>query len=139
VTYEERSVTISVVIELPLLRDGFSATLTSFGHHVLSSHSNGRELMASLSADKVPEIVLIDVLRTEAIEAMAWLREHHPSVRVLALCSSSELPLVQPLLDRGAAGFLFIHDFSSDIKAAIREVLTNGSYVRPAEPYRMHN
>jgi DNA-binding NarL/FixJ family response regulator len=129
---------IRLVIALPLLRDCFSSLLTSFGHHV-QSHSNGRELISSFSTGEVPEIVLIDVSRTEALETTAWLREHHPSVKVLLLCSTSELPLFQPLLDRGAAGYLFIHDFSSDIKAAIREVMTKGSYVRPDDPYLMQH
>ena len=90
-TYEEKSVAVSLVIEHPLLREAFSATLTSLDHHVRSTHRKGRELVASLLAGELPQIVLIDVLRTGALETTAWLREHHTSVKVLILCSSGIL------------------------------------------------
>jgi DNA-binding NarL/FixJ family response regulator len=114
-----------------LLRKGFSSLLLDFGYQLQSSHSNGKEMIASLSADDLPHIVLIDVDRQEtpAVETTAWLREHHPSIKVLALCMDAEESKIKPMLESGAAGYILKWAEPSQIKDIIWYVHTKGYYV----------
>jgi CheY-like chemotaxis protein len=82
-TSRNHQITIRLIMPPSLLRKGFSSLLLDFGYQLQSSHSNGKEMIASLSADDLPHIVLIDVDRQEtpAVETTAWLREHHPSIQ----------------------------------------------------------
>jgi DNA-binding NarL/FixJ family response regulator len=113
-----------------LHQKGFSSLLLSYGYQLQPNYSHGKEMIANLSKDNLPHIVIVDIdrLDTGAIETTRWLREHYPSIKVLVLCMDAEESRVKPLLDSGASGFLSKYSDPSQIKDIIWQMHTKGYY-----------
>ena len=125
-------------MESSYLNDKFSTLLLSLGYQVLSEHNCGKQMIADLSPDNLPHIVLIDVVGLEtaaAVETTAWLREHYPLIKVIALCIDAVDFLVKPVLDSGAAGHISLFESADKIQDIIWDVHTKGFYV----PCRKHH
>jgi len=135
----EKQITIRLVVFLWPLRTAFAKLLSDLGYTVQSSYGNGNEMIIDFAGDTLPDIILIDADRegTAALETVRWLREHHPSVKILAFTLEGEEGLIKPLLDSGAHGYLCKAADSGEIKTAIKSVLKKGFYIPPLNSWRL--
>jgi DNA-binding NarL/FixJ family response regulator len=126
---------VSLVILFQLLRDGFSIILRDLNYTIHSSYSNGAELFTALLANEVPDIVIIDVDKPDAgaIDTVARLKDHHPSVKVLALSIEGNESVIKPVLDRGAVGYILKTIDQREMRTALKKLATKGYYFGPGQ------
>lgn len=98
---------------------------------VISQFKNGQELQEYFtnSYDE-PDIILMDVQMpiVDGIEATQWLKNNHPSIKVLALTTSDNEETILNMLRAGAKGYLLKDIHPSVLHKAIRETHTKGFY-----------
>lgn len=134
-----KRIKISLVIVHTLLRQGIHSLLNDLDYFVLSSYDNGKEMTRNFPTEGLPDVVLMDVDREKsaALEAVRWIRAHHPSVKILALCLEAEESVMQPLLDNGAHGYVCKAAAPRELNAAIKTVVEKGTYLPPLDPWRL--
>src|SRR5450432_2988367 len=79
---------IALVDDHTMFRKGLAVLIGLFpGYKVLMDVANGREFIDQLDPDRLPDIVLLDIHMPimDGYATAAWVHEHHPAIRVLAL------------------------------------------------------
>jgi len=91
-----------------IVSDGLRSLIQSeSGWHVITTVSNGRELLDTLRLVK-PDVVLLDVDMPvlNGFETLRLLREQHPDIRVIMITMHNESSLVKKFSALGALGYL---------------------------------
>jgi DNA-binding NarL/FixJ family response regulator len=122
---------VALVDDHILLRNGLANLIRDFGDYdVLFEANNGRQLLEQLDRRVVPDIVLLDINMPEmdGYETAAWLKLHHPDIKVLALSMyDKEQPIIR-MLEHGARGYILKDCEPSELRAALSSVLNKGYY-----------
>ncbi|WP_061291092.1 response regulator [Herbidospora cretacea] len=122
------SITVLVVDDHPVFREGFAALLGSIGEiDVLGTASNGRE-----AVDKVarlhPDVVVMDVSMPgmDGIEATRRVLAERPETGVVVLTMSEEDGTIFDALRAGARGYLLKGAEPDEVVRAITTVAGGG-------------
>ena len=122
---------VALVDDHILLRNGLANLIRDFGDYdVLFEANNGRQLLEQLDRLDVPDIVLLDINMPEmdGYDTAAWLKLHHPDIKVLALSMfDKEKPIIR-MLKHGARGYILKDCEPSELRAALSSVLNKGYY-----------
>ena len=122
---------VALVDDHILLRNGLANLIRNFGdYEVLFEANNGRQLLAQLDMGLIPDIVLLDINMPEmdGYETAAWLKQHHPDIKVLALSMyDKDKPIIR-MLKNGARGYILKDCEPPELKAALGSVLNKGYY-----------
>ena len=91
-----------------LLRNGLASLVKSLGHEVYFEANNGKDLIAKLNPEKIPDIILLDINMPEmdGYETASWLKENHPEIKVLALTMYDNENAIIRMLNCGAKGYI---------------------------------
>lgn len=123
---------VVVVDDHNLLSQAIGGLVDAFDDFkVLYLCKNGQELIEALKTPKnIPDIVLMDVNMPilNGIETTAYLKEHFPEVRVLALSIEEDEGIILKMLRAGAKGYLMKDVKKSELNEALLEVMKNGYY-----------
>ena len=113
-----------------LLRNGLATLLKNLGHKVLFEACNGKELIACLEPEKLPDIVLMDINMPEmdGYETTHWLKINHPAIKVLALSMYDNETAIIRMLKCGAKGYMLKDSDPAELKIAIQALLNKGFY-----------
>jgi two-component system, NarL family, invasion response regulator UvrY len=113
-----------------LLRNGLAALLKNLGHTVLFEADNGIHFTAQLNPGNVPDIVLMDINmpQMDGYDTCQWLKQHHPSVKVLALSMYDNEAAVIRMLRSGARGYILKDSHPAELMAAIDALMKSGFY-----------
>lgn len=124
--------TIVVVDDHILLSQAIGELVGNFqGFKVLYLCNNGQELIRKLKqTENIPDIVLMDVNMPvlNGIETTAYLKEHYPLIKVLALSIEEDENVIMKMLRAGARGYLLKDIKKSELFTALQEVSKNGYY-----------
>lgn len=124
--------TIVVVDDHTLLSQAISGLVNSFDeYNVLYTCKNGQEFIDQLVfPDKQPDIVLMDVNMPimDGIETTAYLKEHFPNIKVLALSVEEEEHTILKMLRAGAKGYLLKDTEKNILLQALNELCKHGYY-----------
>jgi DNA-binding NarL/FixJ family response regulator len=85
-----------------------------------------------------PNVVVADLALTQG-ESFGWLRRllaRCPGSRVIVLSTYDEGTVKEAAYEAGAAGFILKSEISSQLFAAVNEVLAGGRYVPPEKETR---
>jgi DNA-binding NarL/FixJ family response regulator len=100
--------------------------------NILTVLSDGSELVGYVSNvnNIQPEIVLMDIQMPimNGIEATDWLKEHKPTIKVLALSMECDETTILKMLRAGAKGYLLKDIHPTVLHHALLEVHQNGFY-----------
>ncbi|MGB3466407.1 MAG: response regulator [Cyclobacteriaceae bacterium] len=103
---------LAFVDDHPAMIDGLigllEADLPMEEYEILFKANNGREMQQHIDPDNLPDLIImdIDMKVMSGPEAVAWLREKHPSVKVLVV-SMHEMPeKVIPMLKLHVEGYM---------------------------------
>lgn len=99
--------------------------------NVIKILNHGKELVEYFSTEKAfPHIVLMDIKMPQmnGIEATQWLKDHHPTVKVLALSMECDEVTILQMLRAGAKGYLLKDIHPKILHHALLEVHNNGFY-----------
>jgi len=123
---------VVVVDDHILLSQAIGSLVEKFDKfNVLYLCKNGQELITKFKSPKnIPDIVLMDVKMPimNGIETTAYLKDHYPSVKVLALSIEEDESTVLKMLRAGAKGYVMKDVKKSELENALLEVHKNGYY-----------
>lgn len=121
-------VKIALTDDHVLLRNGLAGLVTNLGYTVLLECNNGKDLVAKLNADNLPDVVLMDINMPEmdGYETTAWLKTNYPLVQVLALSMYDDENAIIRMLRNGARGYIMKDADPMELKNAIDDVVTRG-------------
>jgi len=123
-----KSITVALVDDHVLLRNGLAGLVANLGYEVLFECSNGLELKEKLKILPEPQIILMDINMPEmdGYAATLWVRDNHPKVSVLALSMYDDEQAIIRMLHNGAKGYVMKDADPRELKAAIDDVLRKG-------------
>ncbi|HEU4470433.1 MAG TPA: response regulator transcription factor [Flavisolibacter sp.] len=113
-----------------LLRNGLANLLEDLEYEVVFQADNGKDLIRRMENENRPDLVLMDINmpQMDGYETTAWLRRHHPDIRVLALSMYDDENAIIRMLRSGAKGYILKDSDPSELKAALQAVLAKGFY-----------
>ncbi len=122
---------IAIVDDHTMFRKGLSGLVSLFsGYEVIFDVGGGAECIRLLEGGLVPDILLMDIAMPgmDGYAATAWVRDHLPEVRVVALSTmDSEMSIIR-MIRNGARGYLLKDSDPSELKRAFEDVLGLGYY-----------
>lgn len=121
---------IALVDDHVLLRNGLRTLLTDLGYEVVLEAANGDEMLNLLPDVPLPHVVLMDINMPvmDGFQTAAWLRQHQPDVKVLALSMYDDEQSIMRMLRAGARGYVLKDSEPEELKAAIDAVHQKGFY-----------
>jgi DNA-binding NarL/FixJ family response regulator len=125
-------VLLAVVDDHPLMRAGMISLISEFeGMQIIFEAANGLEMQSQLQKGQLPDIILMDIRMKcmDGFEATAWLREHYPSIKVLALSMVEDGDAVVEMIRNGACGFILKESRPAEIVHAIKTVAERGYFL----------
>ncbi len=99
--------------------------------NVIKVLNHGKELVNYFSEENQhPHIVLMDIKMPQmnGIEATQWLKDNHPTIKVLALSMECDEVTILQMLRAGAKGYLLKDIHPKILHHALLEVHSNGFY-----------
>jgi NarL family two-component system response regulator LiaR len=124
---------VIIVDDHAMLRRGLRFFLTSFDDlELVGEASSGKEAIR-ICGQLAPDVVLMDMVMgdMDGAEATQVIRDHDPSIQVLALTSFQEKDLIEGALQAGAIGYLLKNVSAQDLAHAIREAHAGRSTLAP--------
>lgn len=122
---------IAIVDDHTMFRKGLCVLINLFpDYKVTLEAANGKDFISHLDPVNLPDILLLDIAMPEmdGYAVSAWVNEHYPSIKILALSTmDSEVAIIR-MIRAGARGYLHKDADPAELKAAFQEVLTHGYY-----------
>jgi DNA-binding NarL/FixJ family response regulator len=122
---------IALVDDHTMFRKGLAVLIDLFpGYKVLMDVANGREFIDQLDPEHLPDIVLLDIHMPvmDGYTTAAWLHEHHPGIRVLALSTMDSDTTIIKMIQQGARGYILKDADPKELQMAFEEILAKGYY-----------
>jgi DNA-binding NarL/FixJ family response regulator len=98
---------------------------------VLYEVLHGQQLIERFKQKKdIPDVVLLDVSMPvmNGFETTAWLKEHHPSVNILALSMQDDENSLIKMIKNGAHGYILKNVSPAELEKALDMVMQKGQY-----------
>lgn len=123
---------IAIVDDHLLFAQSLTSLVSTFEkYNVLFHAPNGKEFITEMENRKeTPDVVLLDINMPvmDGLETMAWIKEHYPDLKVLALSMDDREETIIKMLRLGARGYLLKDIHPNIFEKAIEDVLTKGFY-----------
>ncbi len=131
---------IAIVDDHTLFRSGVANLLSEFDEiDVLFQASSGIDLQQKISADNLPDIILMDITMPlmDGYEATKWVTAQYPGISVLALSMFDDEKSIIKMLKSGACGYLLKESNASDLLEAIKITKEKGLFINENVSGRM--
>ncbi|MBY5441354.1 response regulator [Rhizobium leguminosarum] len=124
------AITIAIVDDHPLFREGVSRTLSEMEDFVVVGEGASADDAATLAVSQRPDVLLLDVsMPGGGIEAISEIVVRSPETKVLMLTASEEVDPLLAALRRGAAGYVVKGIGSRGLAEAIRTVVGGSRFI----------
>ena len=122
--------TVALTDDHILLRNGLANLLKELGYTVLFEADNGKQMVEKLKTHPAPQVMLMDINmpQMDGNQATLWLKENHPSVKVLVLSMLDDEISIIRLFQNGAKGYILKDCHPDELQAAIESVLVKGFF-----------
>jgi len=122
--------TVALTDDHVLLRNGLANLLTELGYNVLFQADNGKQLIEKLKANPAPQVMLMDINMPQmnGYDATLWLKENHPSVKVLVLSMLDDDTSIIRMFRSGAKGYILKDCDPQELESAIESLLVKDFY-----------
>lgn len=131
---------IALVDDHVLFRKGLASLIKLFsGYRVTLEAANGKDFIRQLNPAECPDIVLLDISMPEmdGFETAAWIRDHHPEIKVLALSTMDSEASIIRMVRQGAKGYVLKDAEPEELKRAFDEVLRFGYFFNDLVTHRV--
>ena len=121
----KKEISVVLVDDHINFRNELATVIDSFAEFVVPYQAdNGKQLIKQLVQGVVPDIVLLDINMPEmdGFETAAWLHQHYPAIKVLAISTYDNEKTISRMLDLGACGFVLKDVEPVEIKAALLDL-----------------
>jgi two-component system invasion response regulator UvrY len=123
--------TVALVDDHILVRNGLASVINNFGNHdILFEADNGKQCVDQLKAGKIPSLILLDINMPQmnGYDTAAFVRDHYPEIKMLALSMYDSENSIIRMLRNGAGGYILKDIEPLELNAALNAVLSNGYY-----------
>lgn len=122
--------TVALTDDHVLLRNGLANLLTELGYQVLFQADNGKQLIDKLKTHAAPQVMLMDINMPQmnGYDATQWLKENHPSVKVMVLSMLDDDTSIIRMFRSGAKGYILKDCDPEELDNAIQSILTKDFY-----------
>jgi len=123
-------ISIALVDDHSLLRNGLAGMLKESGYNVLFEADNGSEFLDKMKTAAPPDILLLDINmpHMDGFETAAWMKKNFPETKILALSMYDDEESIIKMLKNGARGYILKDSHPSELKDAIDAVMSKGFY-----------
>ncbi|MGO6982475.1 response regulator [Rhizobium leguminosarum] len=126
------SITIGVVDDHPLFREGVTRSLSEISGFVVVGEGASSDDAAMIASDNHPDIMLLDVsMPGGGLSAISDVLARSPTTKVLMLTVSEEVDTLLGALQRGAMGYVLKGVGSRGLAEAIQTILRGSRYISP--------
>lgn len=126
------SITIGVVDDHPLFREGVTRSLSEITGFAVVGEGASSDDAAMIAATSRPDIMLLDVsMPGGGLSAIGEVLTRSPTTKVLMLTVSEEVDTLLGALQRGAMGYVLKGVGSRGLAEAIQTVLSGSRYISP--------
>ncbi|MGR4846235.1 response regulator [Rhizobium sp. LARHSG275] len=133
-------ITIAIVDDHPLFREGVSRSLSEVEDFVVVGEGASADDAVTLAASHRPDVLLLDVFMPGGgIDAISEIVVRSPETKVMMLTASEEVDPLLAALRRGAAGYLVKGIRSRGLAEAIRTVVGGSRYISPTMRAKVEN
>lgn len=126
------SCNIVIVDDHLLIAKALSSVIEQFKDYtVLYEAENGKDLIEKMQIKKnLPDIVLLDISMPvmDGFETAAWLKQYHPSVKVIVLTMQTDDASLIKMIKAGAVSYLNKNVHPTELQKALTQVNGNGFY-----------
>jgi two-component system, NarL family, invasion response regulator UvrY len=123
---------IAIADDHTMFRKGLIKLLDEDRYELLFDVHSGKALMDKLQLPDavLPDIVIMDIEMPEVngFEAVSWLRDHYPDVKVLVVSMVDQEEAIVKMLKMGVKGYLSKHMEPEDLHAALRSIILKDYY-----------
>lgn len=122
---------VALVDDHHLVREGLATMVNGFGtYRVTMEAAHGRELIEQLAVLQPPAIAIVDLNMPvmDGYGTIAWLKEHMPQVRALALTFDPGDDAMVRAVRAGARGFILKNARPQTLRAALDSLILTGYY-----------
>ncbi|MGR9220962.1 response regulator (plasmid) [Rhizobium leguminosarum] len=127
------AITIAIVDDHPLFREGVSRSLSEVDDFVVVGEGASSDDATTLAASHRPDVLLLDVcMPGGGIDAISDILARSPQTKVLMLTASEEVEPLVAALRRGAAGYVVKDIGSRGLAEAIRTVVGGSRFISPS-------
>jgi two-component system, NarL family, response regulator DevR len=127
------SASVVVIDDFPLVLEGIAGVLNAYpGIRVVGTAGTAAEGIA-LASETRPDVIILDLYMPDmsGIRALAELRQHLPSVKVLMVTASEKADTLLDAVAAGASGYLTKRASSKELCEAVLTVAAGGSVITP--------
>jgi DNA-binding NarL/FixJ family response regulator len=126
------TITVMVVDDHPMWREGVARDLTEAGFDVVATASNGTEALTRAAACR-PRVVVLDlqIPAPNGVEVTARLVKEDPTCRVLILSASGEQEDVLEAVKAGSTGYLVKSASRAELVSAVGRVAEGDTVFTP--------
>jgi len=123
------SVSVAIV-HYPIAAKAMEMLLHQKGFDIIFQASNREQMIQGFAINQPPDIVLLSSSArvVEGVEAVKWLKQNHPGVKILVLCMVSDYELAEKMIDAGANGSVLWSAPPGELVEAIRTIIRTGVF-----------
>ncbi|TAX46137.1 response regulator transcription factor (plasmid) [Rhizobium leguminosarum] len=126
------AITIGVVDDHPLFREGVTRSLSEISGFIVVAEGASSDDAAMIASDNHPDIMLLDVsMPGGGLSAVSDVLARSPTTKVLMLTVSEEVDTLLGALQRGAMGYVLKGVGSRGLAEAIQTVMRGSRYISP--------
>jgi len=122
----KKEISVVLVDDHVNFRNELATVIDSFAEFSVPWQAdNGKQLIKQLAQHTLPDIVLLDINMPEmdGFETAAWLKAHHPEVKVLAISTWDNEKTINRMLSLGACGFVLKDTEPAEMKSALLNLI----------------
>ena len=123
---KNRRTRVVIVDDHDMVREGLSIFLRTFSDMQLSGEASSGEDAIRICDAASPDVLLMDLVMPGigGVEAIRQIHEKHPGIKIIALSSFEEEPLVKAALRSGVTSYLLKNISANRLVEAIRSSLS---------------
>jgi DNA-binding NarL/FixJ family response regulator len=118
------SVSVLVIDDHPLVRDGVKKSLTASGFNCVGEAGSLKEAIAMIALHN-PDVITVDLNLPDGngLEIISWARKNSPTIAIIVLSLEDDLDLVSAASQSGAQAFISKSETAEHLVSAIKSVL----------------
>lgn len=124
--------TIVVVDDHVLIAKALEGIIDNFkDFEVIYVAENGKDLIQKFEGNsKIPDIILLDISMPimDGFETVLWLKQNHPSIKVMALSMQGDDKSVIKMIKNGAKGYLLKNTHPKELENALIKLNVDGFF-----------
>lgn len=124
--------TVVIADDHVLIAKALSSIISDFsGYEVLYEVEHGKALIEQFRLPRnIPDILLLDISMPvmDGFETARWIKQHHPTVLVLALSMQDDEQTLIKMIKAGAHGYLLKNAHPGELEKALDHLVAKGFY-----------